>query len=83
MGEGSTTNIYKNPGAPVYIVQGTAGALIRSRNYFVQPQPEWNSVRVAHYGFGHAHFYANGTFHYEYYHHRSNNIRDEFFIIKD
>lgn len=34
---------YVNPKAPVYIVQGTAGALIRER--FVHPTPAWSATR--------------------------------------
>ena len=74
MPEGSSNNFYKNPGVPVYIVQGTAGALMKEK--WIKPQPEWSVVRIAHYGFGQAHFYSNGTFHYQYYHHKSNQIRD-------
>lgn len=39
-----------NPKAPVYIVQGTAGALISAK--FVEPKPEWSVTRQDKYGYG-------------------------------
>jgi len=45
-----TGNVYINPRLPIYIVQGTAGALIKEK--FVEPPPEWSAVKFARYGYG-------------------------------
>ena len=41
---------YINPEHPVYVVQGTAGALVKGK--FVSPSPEWSCKRALHYGYG-------------------------------
>ena len=41
---------YLDPEAPVYMTQGTAGALIREK--FVKPAPEWSVSRQDKYGYG-------------------------------
>jgi len=39
-----------NPEHPVYVVQGTAGALIKGK--FVSPAPEWSAKTFKNYGYG-------------------------------
>jgi hypothetical protein len=41
---------YVNPADAIYIIQGSAGALVRDT--FVEPKPWWAKVRVARYGYG-------------------------------
>lgn len=47
---GDTTDHYYNPEHPVYVVQGTAGGLIR--NNWKEPQPSWSIKRELKYGYG-------------------------------
>ncbi len=50
-GNGTAANTYRNPGAPVYIVQGTSGAF--QKETFVDPAPEWSAFRLnGVYGYG-------------------------------
>jgi hypothetical protein len=42
-------NAFTDPTAPIYIVQGTAGAFIWES--FITPQPVWSAVRLNKYGF--------------------------------
>lgn len=39
-----------NPKFPIYVVQGTAGALIKDK--WVTPTPEWSIKRIKRYGYG-------------------------------
>lgn len=48
--DGANFTHYVNPKAPVYVVQGTAGALIREK--FIKPKPEWSVLRQDKYGYG-------------------------------
>lgn len=41
---------YVNPQTPIYVVQGTAGALINEK--WVKPAPEWSLKRLLKYGYG-------------------------------
>ena len=50
MRDGQTENIYQNPETPIYVVQGTAGALINEK--WIDPKPEWSVKRILKYGFG-------------------------------
>lgn len=44
-------NTYTTPGAPIYIVQGTAGAFVTGD--WADPQPEWSASRNGvQYGYG-------------------------------
>jgi hypothetical protein len=44
-------NVYHNPGAPVYVVQGTAGAVLDYEKWI--PATNWSLVRDGdNYGFG-------------------------------
>jgi hypothetical protein len=46
-----TRNAYVNPGAPVYVVQGTAGAFVGGD--WMEPQPTWSAFRDGNtYGYG-------------------------------
>ena len=42
---------YDNPGAPIYIVQGTSGADL-DIDKWISPIPAWNLVHQSYYGFG-------------------------------
>jgi len=41
---------YMYPEHPVYVVQGTAGALVKEK--FLKPTPEWSARRFQKYGYG-------------------------------
>ena len=43
-------NTFTNPGAPIYIVVGTAGA--NQEEKYLEPQPAWSAVRFQEYGYG-------------------------------
>lgn len=50
-GSGPASNTYRNPTAPVYIVQGTAGAF--QKEHFMDPAPAWSAFRLnGIYGYG-------------------------------
>ena len=50
-GNGTASNTYVNPGAPIYIVQGSSGAV--QEESWVTPQPVWSAFRIEDvYGYG-------------------------------
>ena len=52
-------NTYTRPGAPVYVVQGTAGAFVGGD--WIEPQPAWSAFRNGdQYGYGRV-FIESGT----------------------
>lgn len=70
---------YINPRAPIYVVQGTAGALIREK--FIKPKPEWSAVRMERYGYGRMLIKGN-TLKYQYITIPSGKVADEWSIVK-
>jgi hypothetical protein len=61
-GAGNAT--YVNPGAPIYVVQGTSGAL--PENVFFDPAPAWSAARnLGSFGYGRLRVNAS-AFAYEY-----------------
>ncbi len=57
---GTTSVVYNAPlGAPVYIVQGNAGALIEEK--WVTPAPVWSAFRSLNYGYGQMSFDSSPT----------------------
>ena len=50
MKKDTTKNRYVNPEHPVYVVQGTSGAMLK--NKWVSPTPEWSARRLSRYGYG-------------------------------
>ena len=61
-GQGNAT--YVNPGAPIYVVQGTSGAL--PENVFFDPPPVWSAARnLGSFGYGRLHVNASALA-YEY-----------------
>lgn len=43
--------VYTNPGAPIYVVQGTSGAFVSGD--WIDPQPAWSAFREGTtYGYG-------------------------------
>lgn len=79
-----TQNSFVNPPHPIYVVQGTAGAMILET--LVDPQPAWSAVRLQNYGWGRMDVftYANGTsaMHYQF---KTENsvVLDEIWIYKN
>jgi len=51
--------VYHSPGAPIYIVQGNAGADL-DFDKWISPRPAWNLVRDAYYGFGKLDMFTEG-----------------------
>lgn len=63
----------------MYVVQGSAGALIREKWIF--PKPEWSISRQLHYGYGRIRITGN-TLRYQYISAVSSKVMDEWFITK-
>jgi hypothetical protein len=78
----ATANLthYINPEHPVYVVQGTAGALIKGK--FVTPTPEWSCKRALHYGYGRITIKGN-QLKYQYITIPSGRVADEWTIVKN
>lgn len=70
---------YVDPQAPVYVVQGTAGALIRER--FIKPKPSWSAVRMERYGYGRMIIKGNHL-KYQYITIPAGRVADQWNIIK-
>jgi hypothetical protein len=70
---------YIDPQAPVYMTQGTAGALIKEK--FVKPAPEWSASRQDKYGYGKIIIKGN-RLKYQFISIPAGRISDEFTIVK-
>lgn len=79
MKERSNSTHYIDPEHPVYVVQGTAGALIKGK--FVSPTPEWSCKRAMHYGYGRITI-KGSQLKYQYITIPSGRIADEWTIVK-
>jgi len=79
---GSTTNstYFEDPAAPIYIVQGTAGALQIEK--WVTPQPAWSLIRQQYYGFGRMDIEGN-TIRYYYKNWQDGSVLDSFTLVKN
>ena len=51
--------VYQTPGAPIYIVQATSGAILDDK--WITPTPAWSLVRLSEYGFGRLHLLPPGA----------------------
>lgn len=69
-----------NPKAPIYITQGTAGAMIREK--WLEPTPEWSAGKNLKFGYGRMTFFPNNTIYYEDRSHLG-KVLDEFYLIKN
>jgi hypothetical protein len=78
--DGHKENHFYNPTAPVYVVQGTAGALIRET--YIKPQPEWSIKRMNKYGYGKIQIKGN-TLKYQFISAMTGRIVDEWYITKE
>ena len=78
--DGANHTHYVNPKAPVYVVQGTAGALIRER--FVKPAPEWSVTRQEKYGYGRM-LIKGDTLRYQFISIPAGRVSDEWMIVKN
>lgn len=78
--QGTNHTHYVDPAAPVYVVQGTAGALIRER--FVKPAPEWSVTRQEKYGYGRMIIKGN-TLKYQFISIPAGRVSDEWTIVKN
>ena len=71
---------YMYPQYPVYVVQGTAGALANSK--YVNPAPEWSAKRAKAYGYGRITIKGN-TLKYQYRTIPLGKVEDEWHIVKN
>ena len=78
--EGTNLTHYINPKHPVYVVQGTAGALVTSK--FLTPAPDWSCKRGMHYGYGRITIKGDNLS-YQYITIPSGRIADEWTIVKN
>jgi hypothetical protein len=80
MKQGANKTHYMYPEYPVYVVQGTAGAL--GNRKFVKPAPEW-SVKVGkEYGYGRITIRGD-TLKYQYLGIPGGKVVDEWHIVKN
>lgn len=80
MKKGANFTHYINPEHPVYVVQGTAGALIKGK--FVSPAPEWSCKTSKQYGYGRITIKGNHL-RYQFIAIPSGRVIDEWNIVKD
>jgi acid phosphatase type 7 len=71
---------YVNPEHPVYVVQGTAGALIKGK--FLTPTPEWSAKTSKSYGYGRITIKGDDL-RYQFITIPGGLVKDEWHIIKD
>lgn len=76
---------YHDPGAPVYITQGTSGAVLDFTKNWISPQPAWSEARSElHYGFGRMGLSATAsafTLAYDFVD-KDGTVQDHFSIVK-
>lgn len=77
--EGHDQNHFYSPKAPIYIVQGSGGALIRQK--YVDPLPEWSLKRMKKYGYGKVRIVGN-TLRYQFISAFNGKVLDEWYITK-
>lgn len=70
---------YVDPEGPVYMTQGTAGALINEK--YIKPAPEWAVSRQDKYGYGRIIIKGN-QLKYQFISIPAGRIADEFTIVK-
>lgn len=73
-----------NPDTPIYVVQGTSGALITTgkKDHWISPTPEWSLRRIRKYGYGQVTIKAN-YLKYEFISLPVGKVVDTWYIIKD
>ena len=71
--------VYRKPGMPVHVVQGTAGVFTDLK--WISPQPAWSAVRLSEMGYGRMTFNATHL-HYEFAHLDTNTTVDDFWVVK-
>jgi hypothetical protein len=71
---------YVNPGTPTYIVQGTAGAVIKEE--VVVPAPAWSNYRDQQYGYGRMTVFNATHIYYEYRSMSSYYTVDHLWLVK-
>jgi len=78
----SGQDYFVSPGAPIYMTQGTAGAMIAET--WIDPQPNWSANRQQEYGFGRltVEKFSNGTNLLHYQFKSSGNVLDQFWVQK-
>lgn len=65
LSNGGVNATYINPGAPLYVVQGTSGAFVTGD--WIDPQPAWSAFRQGiSYGYGKMHVQGSNSLSYEW-----------------
>ena len=77
--EGANFTHYVRPKSPIYVVQGTAGALIREA--YVKPSPPWSARYENKYGYGRVEVKGN-VFKYQFLSVKGSKVIDEWQIVK-
>ena len=76
------SNVYTNPSAPAYVVQGTGGCLLNLGHTWNEPAPQWSAVRTSsHYGYGMLDANSTGL-RWRFLLEADGSVFDEFSIIK-
>eukprot|EP01089_Gocevia_fonbrunei_P016557 TRINITY_DN5161_c0_g1_i1.p1 TRINITY_DN5161_c0_g1~~TRINITY_DN5161_c0_g1_i1.p1 ORF type:complete len:483 (+),score=127.32 TRINITY_DN5161_c0_g1_i1:206-1450(+) len=79
---GSASDPYKNPGAPVHIISGSAGCQ-EDLEHFHGPLGPWSAMRSSTYGYGRMTVYNATTLHWEQVWDQDGSILDELWLVKD
>eukprot|EP00163_Fabomonas_tropica_P016716 TRINITY_DN2985_c0_g1_i1.p2 TRINITY_DN2985_c0_g1~~TRINITY_DN2985_c0_g1_i1.p2 ORF type:complete len:277 (-),score=49.14 TRINITY_DN2985_c0_g1_i1:57-887(-) len=61
----ATGNAYKSPGAPVHVLQGTAGVF--TDHAWITPTPAWSAARLSDIGYGRLNIVNASYLSYDYY----------------
>nr|CAD7595216.1 unnamed protein product [Timema genevievae] len=82
---GSLMEPYRNPGAPVHVITGSAGC-DEKHDPFKSEQPYWSAFRSNDYGYTRLKVFNSTHLYMEYVsveHHGKGKVIDQFWIIKD
>lgn len=73
-------NMIRNPSAPVYMTQGTAGAMIIEK--MIEPKPAWSAIREQLYGYGRMTVFNATHMFYEYRSYQTAGTHDSMWLIQ-
>ena len=76
----SAVEPYRDPGAPIHVVVGTAGRSIYDE--FDEPQPAWSAYREAAYGYTVFEVTVQGELHFSFVRNSDGAVADQFWISK-
>lgn len=75
-----TGRVYRAPGAPVHVVQGTAG--IFQDHKYVEPAPAWSAARMGKFGYGRLTVHNASALFYEFLGLDGGAQLDSFWLLK-